>query len=70
VVAPPVIFPRRCFLELSRLRGDRGARSVILRNIEDVSLFKVKSRFYLTDIDTVDDLHEAEGLFEHREARE
>lgn len=28
---PPVIFPRECFAELGRLRGDRGARSVINR---------------------------------------
>lgn len=68
-VSPPAIFSRTYFGELAELAGDRGARSIIERHPEDVSLVNVRSRRTLTDIDTRDDLEAARRLLEPRKSR-
>ncbi len=56
VVSPPVIFPRRYFRELMRLRGDQGAKSVIRRHESSLLQVEVSSKSVLADVDTRDDL--------------
>lgn len=51
---PPVIFPRSRFAELKNLTGDRGARSVIDANIDDV--ISVAYAGAAKDIDRPEDL--------------
>ena len=53
-VGPPVIFPARYFGELLRLRGDHGARSVIVEN--DAAVIEIQFADAAVDIDTPDDL--------------
>ena len=50
----PAIFPRLCFGELSELRGDRGARSVLERN--SYRLLRVPMPNAAIDLDTPADL--------------
>ena len=50
----PAIFPRICFPELSALRGDQGARSVIQRN--QFRLVRVPMPNAAIDLDTPEDL--------------
>jgi molybdenum cofactor cytidylyltransferase len=69
LTTPPAIFSRRYFPELARLRGDRGARSVIERHPDAVSLVRARSRRELSDVDTREDLDGARRLLERREAR-
>jgi molybdenum cofactor cytidylyltransferase len=64
LVAPPAIFSRKYFGELAEIRGDRGARSVIERHRDDVTLVRVRARRTLADVDTADDLEAARGLLE------
>jgi CTP:molybdopterin cytidylyltransferase MocA len=52
---PPVIFPRRCFAELSRLEGDRGARPVLDR--EGGRTRRVVFEAAAADVDVPDDLN-------------
>ena len=51
---PPVIFPRDCFADLGRLRGDRGAKSVINRHSD--RLISVNCPDAAIDIDCPADL--------------
>jgi len=53
-VGVPAIFPRWCFDELTRLRGDRGARAVLERNA--YRLVHVPMPNAGIDLDTPDDL--------------
>jgi molybdenum cofactor cytidylyltransferase len=64
VVGPPAIFSRAYFGELAGLRGDQGAKSVIERHMDSVSLIRVRSPLRLTDVDTRDDLEAARRLLE------
>lgn len=64
LVTPPVIFPRMCFGELSRLRGDKGAKSVIERHAGGLHKVQVGSKGALADIDTKKDLQAARRLLE------
>jgi molybdenum cofactor cytidylyltransferase len=64
LVTPPVVFSRKYFHELARLRGDQGARPVIERHARDVSLVRVRSRQTLMDVDTRDDFDAARRLLE------
>lgn len=64
VVAPPAIFSRRYFAELSGLRGDQGAKSVIEKHMGSASLVKARSPQRLADVDTQDDLEAARRLLE------
>jgi molybdenum cofactor cytidylyltransferase len=54
VVGAPAIFPRSTFGELAALRGDRGARAVILRHPDRVA--HVPMARAAIDIDTPEDL--------------
>jgi len=64
LVSPPAIFSRRYFGELADLRGDQGARSVIVRHPREVTLVRVRSRRTLSDVDTPSDLEAARRLLE------
>jgi molybdenum cofactor cytidylyltransferase len=64
VIAPPAIFSRRYFAELSGLRGDQGAKSVIERHMDSVRLIRVRSSHRLRDVDTRQDLEAARRLLE------
>lgn len=57
VVGAPAIFPRSIFGELAALRGDRGARAVILRHPD--RLAQVPMANAAIDIDTPEDLSAA-----------
>ena len=46
----PVLFPRRCFAELSQITGDQGAR-ILLRD-QEVELIALPGQRALTDLDT------------------
>ena len=54
IPGPPTVFPARCFPDLLALRGDRGARSVLEREMERV--IQVPSAAAAVDIDTPEDL--------------
>lgn len=51
----PVIFPLDLLRELLELRGDEGARSVIVRHRQRVQLVPLPARHALTDLDTPQD---------------
>ncbi|MDA4118335.1 MAG: nucleotidyltransferase family protein [Thaumarchaeota archaeon] len=61
VVAPPVIFPRAFFQELRDLEGDHGAKTIIQRHADSLSVVNTTSRA-VTDIDTREDLRAARRL--------
>ncbi len=48
----PVLWDRRFFPEILALRGDTGARALLLRHAEDVTELDVESDSILTDFDT------------------
>jgi molybdenum cofactor cytidylyltransferase len=48
----PVIFDRRYFHELLKLKGDAGGRSIVERHPEEVGLVRVRSEGVTKDIDT------------------
>ncbi len=50
----PAIFPRSCFRALSELRGDRGARALLMRNPD--RLVRVPMPSAAVDVDTPEDL--------------
>ena len=52
----PVLWPRRYFLELMRLDGDRGGKSLLERYAADTDLLVVNDTECLRDVDTADDL--------------
>jgi CTP:molybdopterin cytidylyltransferase MocA len=50
VTGPPVIFPRRCFAELLKLKGDKGARDVLAKLPEsDLRRLSVPNAFHDLD---------------------
>ena len=51
---PPVIFPKKYFSELLKIKGDNGAKDLLLSN--DKSLIRIINKHAFMDIDTVDDL--------------
>ena len=53
-IGPPVIFPRRLFPELLRLRGDTGARAVLRQHADEVLEVAMPSAAF--DLDTPQDL--------------
>lgn len=55
----PAIFPRWCFAELSSLRGDLGARTLLRRYVDRVVRVPMPSA--AIDIDTPEDLLEVES---------
>ena len=56
VIGPPAIFPRTLFKQLTSLKGDRGARSVIEKHRERASLVAMKNARF--DLDEPTDLEE------------
>lgn len=60
LLSPPAVFARRYFGELLALRGDQGAKPVMMAHRAAVSVVRVRSRRALSDIDTRDDLQAAE----------
>lgn len=67
LVSPPVLFSRRVFGELERLRGDRGAKEVIEGHpgFEKVQV----APGILFDVDTQEDLERAEELLKRDRLR-
>lgn len=53
-LGPPVIFDKKYFQELQELKGDRGAKSVILNHKDDLHVLDFPEG--LVDIDTPEDL--------------
>lgn len=53
----PVIFSRKWYRELHRLKGDKGARELFSKYPEDVHLFEAGEYFRDIDIDTPEDLN-------------
>jgi molybdenum cofactor cytidylyltransferase len=53
-LGPPAIFNKKYFNELQSLEGDRGAKSVILKHMEDLQTLEFLDG--LIDIDTPEDL--------------
>ncbi|HSG55542.1 MAG TPA: nucleotidyltransferase family protein [Paracoccaceae bacterium] len=51
----PVIFPRRCFAALTRLSGDRGAKSLLAGDSLPVRQIPLPAAHALTDLDTPQD---------------
>lgn len=64
LVAPPVVFSRSYFDELTALRGDRGAKAVIELHPGALTRVEVRSDRTLLDIDTREDLEAARRLLE------
>jgi len=63
-VAPPAAFPRAYFGDLSGLRGDRGARSILDANASSLVRVRVRRRRAALDVDTKADLDEARRLLD------
>ena len=57
----PAIFPRRYFAELSCLAGDKGARMLIKKHLNSVSVVEMPNAAY--DVDTPQDLHKVLAQF-------
>jgi molybdenum cofactor cytidylyltransferase len=53
-VGPPIVFPRRCFAELTDLQGDTGARNILQRHA--ASVIAVDFADGRVDIDRPEDL--------------
>src|SRR5262245_52155330 len=67
-VGVPAVFPRWCFSELTALRGDQGARSVLLRHVD--RLVRVPMSNAATDLDTPAQLEELRRIRQPRTAGE
>ncbi len=52
----PVLFDRSLFPQILRVRGDRGAKSVVERNADDLLEVEVGDEGVLVDIDTPEDI--------------
>ncbi len=55
-IGVPAIFPRAVFSELAELRGDQGARNVLMRNPDRIVRVPMPNAAY--DLDTPEDLAE------------
>jgi molybdenum cofactor cytidylyltransferase len=55
----PVLFDRRTFAQIMRIRGDEGAKSIIRKNRSTLLEVMVEDEVVITDIDTPDDYREA-----------
>jgi len=65
-IGVPAIFPRWCFPELTRLRGDRGAKEVLERNAH--RLVHVPMPNAAVDLDTPEDLAALTERYEQQRA--
>jgi len=52
----PVIFPSHLFSELKKISGDRGAKPLIQKYIEDVKEVPIQSKAIFQDIDDREEL--------------
>lgn len=57
----PVLIDRKYFKEIESLRGDRGAKEIVLRHLEQVELLNVQDSKVFLDIDTQDVLNRVSG---------
>ena len=64
-IISPVIFTRKYFTELKGLRGDKGAKSIIVKHHDDFSPMIISGDL-LIDIDTMDDALKFKNLIEHK----
>ena len=51
----PVIFPKKYFEELKAIKGDTGARKIILKNEKAISNYETDDEAYFLDLDTPED---------------
>jgi len=65
----PVLFARSVFPQIARIRGDKGAKSVVQKNATDVLEVEVPDRGVLVDIDTPSDLIEVRRRKSRAQAR-
>lgn len=63
----PVLLDKSIFGELEALKGDTGARELIIRRPDLVATIDVPHAIRFADIDTQEDLKRAESLFKSRE---
>lgn len=52
----PVLFDKKYYNEIRNLRGDEGARSIILNNIKEAAIINVNNDKQNIDIDCLEDL--------------
>ncbi len=57
----PAIFPSAMYMELRKLEGDRGGRSVLLHNMDSVTAIQVEE-WRISDIDTQEDVARVERI--------
>jgi len=62
LVAPPAVFSREYFQELSALEGDQGARSLVQSHAGSLTVLDVRAKRMLVDVDTRVDLAAARRL--------
>ena len=65
-IISPVIFSRKYFKEILELKGDKGAKSIVLRHNNDFSGMEISGNL-LTDIDTRDDTIEFRKFLNHKD---
>lgn len=58
----PVLWPRRLFAELGSLSGAHGGKSILARFMSEATAIPFEDERVFLDIDTVENLHEAERL--------
>jgi len=58
----PVLFDKSVFPEIKRIRGDRGAKSVVERHRDGLKEVPVEDRGVLVDIDTPSDYSKVKSL--------
>ncbi len=65
-IISPVIFSRQYFEEILELKGDKGAKSIVLRHSNDFSGMEIRSNI-LIDIDTMDDAIQFRKFLNHKD---
>ena len=65
----PVLFDKNVFSRIAKIRGDVGAKSVVLKNAADVLEVEVNDRGILVDIDTPSDFRELQARRKRSRAR-
>tara|TARA_B100000809_G_scaffold266357_1_gene328690 strand:+ start:16004 stop:16618 length:615 start_codon:yes stop_codon:yes gene_type:complete len=62
VAGVPVVFSKKYFHELKRLKGDQGAKSLMYRHKSNLTFCSVFSMF--EDVDTLESYHELKKIYE------
>ena len=57
----PVLWPRRYFAEICALKGDVGARELLIRHADEVKTVVISSDAIFADVDTPEALRQMEG---------